>query len=145
MVEAGDAFVYNEPEGLVISRSGDECIVSLEDQWYLDYGEDSWKKQAIECLEGMQLFAPEVKHAFEGVLDWLKNWAVSRMYGLGTKLPWDPKYLVESLSDSTIYQSFYTIAHLLFKDFDGKELGPLKIRPEQLTDEVFDYIFQNCD
>ncbi|QEU60571.1 Cdc60 [Kluyveromyces lactis] len=145
MIANNEAFVYNEPESVVISRSGDECIVSLEDQWYVDYGEEEWKKQAIECLEGMELFAPEVKNAFESVLDWLRNWAVSRSYGLGTRLPWDPKYLVESLSDSTIYQSFYTIAHLLFKDYYGNEIGPLGIKAEQMTDEVFDYVFQHVD
>ena len=145
MLAEGTAFVYNEPESVVMSRSGDECIVSLEDQWYLDYGEESWKAQALECLEGIQTFAPEVKNAFEGVLDWLKNWAVSRSYGLGTRIPWDPKYLVESLSDSTIYQCFYTIAHLLFKDYYGNEIGPLNIKAEQLTDNVFDYIFQHTD
>ena len=31
----------------------------------------------------------------------------------GTRLPWDPQYLIESLSDSTIYMAFYTVAHLL--------------------------------
>ncbi|SCW03348.1 LAFE_0G08438g1_1 [Lachancea fermentati] len=145
MIAEGQAFVYNEPESLVMSRSGDECIVSLEDQWYVDYGEESWKEQALECLDQMQLFAPEVKNAFEGCLDWLKNWAVCRTYGLGTKLPWDEKYLVESLSDSTIYQAFYTIAHLLFKDYYGNEVGPLGIKAEQMTPEVFDYIFQHSD
>lgn len=145
LIAAGEAFVYNEPESLVISRSNDECIVSLEDQWYVDYGDDAWKKQALECLSEMEVFAPEVRNAFEGTLDWLKNWAVSRTYGLGTKLPWDPKYLVESLSDSTIYQCFYTIAHLLFNDFYGAEVGSLGIKAEQMTDEVFDYIFQHKD
>lgn len=145
MIEANQAFVYNEPESLVISRSGDECIVSLEDQWFLDYGEESWKELALECLEGMQLFSPEVKHAFSSVIDWLKNWAVSRTYGLGTKLPWDEKYLVESLSDSTIYHAFYTISHLLFSDYYGKEVGPLNIRSDQMSDEVFDYIFQHSN
>lgn len=145
LIAEGSAFVYNEPEGLVISRSGDDCIVSLEDQWYVDYGEESWKVQARECLDQMELFAPEVKNAFEGTLNWLSNWAVSRSYGLGTKLPWDPKYLVESLSDSTIYQSFYTIAHLLFTDYYGKDVGPLGIKADQMTDDVFDYIFQHKD
>lgn len=145
LIANNEAFVYNEPESVVISRSGDECVVSLEDQWFIDYGEEEWKKQAVECLESMEVFAPEVKNAFESVLEWLKNWAVSRSYGLGTRIPWDPKYLVESLSDSTIYQAFYTIAHLLFKDYYGKEIGPLGIKAEQMTDEVFDYIFQHTD
>ncbi|SCU95448.1 LAME_0F12200g1_1 [Lachancea meyersii CBS 8951] len=145
LIAAKQAFVYNEPEGLVISRSGDDCIVSLEDQWYVDYGEETWKNQALDCLESMELFSPEVRNAFEGCLDWLKNWAVSRTYGLGTRLPWDEKYLVESLSDSTMYQAFYTISHLLFKDYYGKEIGPLGIKPEQMTPAVYDYIFQHTD
>lgn len=43
MIEKGVAFAYAEPEGLVISRSSDECVVALIDQWYMDYGEESWK------------------------------------------------------------------------------------------------------
>lgn len=31
----------------------------------------------------------------------------------GTKIPWDPQYLIESLSDSTIYMAYYTVSHLL--------------------------------
>jgi leucyl-tRNA synthetase len=51
--------------------------------------------------------------SFEAVLDWLHEWACSRSYGLGSKMPWDRQFLVESLSDSTIYMSYYTFAHLL--------------------------------
>lgn len=145
LVESGDAIVYNEPENIVMSRSGDSCIVSLEDQWYLDYGEENWKAQALECLDQMKTFHSETKNAFEGVFNWLKNWALSRTYGLGTKIPWDDKYLVESLSDSTVYQSFYTICHLLHSDYYGKEVGPLGIKAEDLTDETFDYIFCRGD
>jgi hypothetical protein len=28
-----------------MSRSGDECIVALTDQWYLPYGEEQWAAQ----------------------------------------------------------------------------------------------------
>lgn len=31
----------------------------------------------------------------------------------GTKLPWDEYWLIESLSDSTIYMAYYTVAHFL--------------------------------
>ena len=43
-IKQGVAFAYAESEGLVISRSGDECVVALMDQWYLDYD------QVEECL-----------------------------------------------------------------------------------------------
>ena len=50
LIKAGLAFPYAEPEGLVISRSGDECIVALMDQWYLDYGEATWRAKAEKCV-----------------------------------------------------------------------------------------------
>ena len=46
----------------------------------------------------------------------------------GTKLPWDQQYLIESLSDSTIYMAYYTIAHLLQEgSYDASKPGPLGI------------------
>ena len=33
LIETGEAIPYSEPEKRVISRSGDECIVALTDQW----------------------------------------------------------------------------------------------------------------
>lgn len=141
LIASGDAFAYNEPEGLVMSRSGDECIVSLEDQWYIDYGEETWKNQALECLADMETFSKETRHGFEAVLDWLKNWALTRTYGLGTKCPWDESQLIESLSDSTIYMAYYTIARFLHSDFYGQKPGKFNIDVKLMTDEVFDYIF----
>lgn len=44
---------------------------------------------------------------------WLNQWACSRSFGLGTRLPWDEQYLIESLSDSTVYMAYYTVAHYL--------------------------------
>ena len=75
----------------------------------------------------------------------MKNWAVTRKFGLGTKLPWDPQYLVESLSDSTVYMAYYTIDRFLHSDYYGKKAGKFDIKPEQMTDEVFDYIFTRRD
>ena len=49
--------------------------------------------------------------------DWLEEWACSRLFGLGTQLPWDKEWVIESLSDSTIYMAYYTIAHY----FQGKD------------------------
>ncbi|CAO1622884.1 unnamed protein product [Parajaminaea phylloscopi] len=144
MIAAGLAFAYAEPEGLVISRSSDECVVALCDQWYLDYGEASWKAQAKKLLAQMNTFQPETRNAFEQVLDWLHQWACARSYGLGSKLPWDPQYLIESLSDSTIYMSYYTVAHLLHSGSeDGSVMGPLGVKPEELTDQAWAYVFTN--
>ncbi|POI26689.1 hypothetical protein CIB84_009561, partial [Bambusicola thoracicus] len=113
MVDNDEAMIYMEPEKQVLSRSADECVVALCDQWYLDYGEVDWKKQASECLKQLETFCEETRRNFEATLGWLQEHACSRTYGLGTRLPWDEQWLIESLSDSTIYMAYYTVAHLL--------------------------------
>ncbi|XP_045407079.1 leucine--tRNA ligase, cytoplasmic isoform X2 [Lemur catta] len=142
MIDTGDALIYMEPEKQVMSRSSDECVVALCDQWYLDYGEENWKKQTSQCLKNLETFCEETRRNFEATLDWLQEHACSRTYGLGTRLPWDEQWLIESLSDSTIYMAFYTVAHLLQGgDLRGQVESPLGIRPQQMTKEVWDYVF----
>lgn len=48
MVQNGQAVLYSEPAGKVMSRSGDECVVALADQWYMTYGEKDWRAQTEE-------------------------------------------------------------------------------------------------
>uniref|UniRef100_A0A8C1HVE9 leucine--tRNA ligase n=1 Tax=Cyprinus carpio carpio TaxID=630221 RepID=A0A8C1HVE9_CYPCA len=142
MLEKGEALVYMEPEKQVLSRSADECVVALCDQWYLDYGNEEWKKQATGVLEALETFCDETRKNFEATLAWLQEHACSRTYGLGTRLPWDEQWLIESLSDSTIYMAYYTVAHLLQGGvLNGQGPSPLGIRPEQMTREVWDYVF----
>jgi leucyl-tRNA synthetase len=52
---------------------------------------------------------------------------------LGTKLPFDDRYLIESLSDSTIYMAYYTIAHHLHGDVEGKTPGLLGVHASDMT------------
>ncbi|KAG6334276.1 hypothetical protein ID866_4816 [Astraeus odoratus] len=144
LIQMGLAFPYAEPEGLVISRSADECVVALMDQWYLDYGEPTWRAQTEKLLAGMNTWGSETRNLFEATLAWLNQWACARTYGLGSKMPWDPQFLVESLSDSTIYMAYYTVAHLLHGgDITGHKVGPLGVTAEQMTDEAWEYIFCN--
>ena len=142
MVVAGNAVLYMEPEKTIMSRSGDECVVALCDQWYLDYGEPEWRRQTEGCLEKVECYHDEVKKNFDATLGWLKEHACSRTYGLGSKLPWDENWLIESLSDSTIYMAYYTVAHILQGDsFTGKGSNKHNIKPEDMTRAVWDYIF----
>ncbi|EME49099.1 hypothetical protein DOTSEDRAFT_67979 [Dothistroma septosporum NZE10] len=156
LLDAGDAFAYAEPDGQVVSRSGDECVAGHLDQWFMNYGtpeksgDTEWQPKVLKHVQnedgdGLNTFSTETKNAFVQVMDWLAQWACARSYGLGTKLPWDQSQLVESLSDSTIYMSYYTIAHLLHKDIFGKERGDANIAPEELTDEVWDWLFDRTE
>lgn len=145
MIDAGTALVYYEPESLVMSRSGDECVVALTDQWYLAYGDPEWMQEVMDHVQSDRFngYNKSIMEKFEFVLGWLKEWACSRQFGLGTQLPWDQQWVIESLSDSTIYMAYYTIAHFLHGSVDnlsGSE-APCGIDPADLTDDVFDYIF----
>lgn len=88
MIKAGTAIPYWEPEKTVISRSGDECIVAFTDQWFLDYGNEEWKKPVLEHIhsKNFRSYNPDTLKQFEYTLGWLKSWACSRQFGLGTKV-----------------------------------------------------------
>lgn len=142
LVDRNEADVYYEPEKTIMSRSGDVCVVALCNQWYINYGEEKWQKTTTDHLHTMQVYHDEVARNFEHCLDWLHEYACSRTYGLGTKLPWDEQWLIESLSDSTIYMAFYTVVHLLQGgSFRGEKPSPLGITAADMTAEVWDYIF----
>jgi len=122
--------LLNKP---VVCRCGTECVVKIfEDQWFIDYGNSEWKALAHRALDRMEILPEELRAEFNYVIDWLHEKACARKSGMGTKLPWDPEWMIESLSDSVIYMAYYTI------------IGHIKkhgVEPTQLTDEVFDYIF----
>ncbi|KAL2009759.1 hypothetical protein VTN00DRAFT_5566 [Thermoascus crustaceus] len=144
LIESGDAFPFADPMGKVVSRSGDDCVVAYLGQWFLNYGENDskWQQDTLNhVVNTLNAYSAETKNGFEKNLTWLNRWACARTYGLGSKLPWDPQFLVESLSDSTVYMAYYTIAHLLHSDRYGKQPGSLNIKPEQMIDEVWDYVF----
>ena len=142
LIKNGEADTYFEPEGLVKNRMGEECVVALVDQWYVKYGTKEYKDFCLNYIKSdkFNAFSPSTLKGFEQVLGWFSNWGLSRTFGLGSRIPWDKKFLIESLSDSTIYMAYYTIANYLHEDIYG--LKPKNgILPEMLTEEVFDYIF----
>jgi leucyl-tRNA synthetase len=124
------AIMYEFDTRPVICRCGNKVMVKiLHDQWFLKYSDPTWKQQVADHLKEMALVPPEVRIEFERTVDWLKDWACTRRVGLGTRFPWDTAQLIEPLSDSTIYMSYYTIAHKI-----------REIDPKLLTPAVFDYI-----
>jgi len=145
MLATGQAYVYAEPEKEVLSRSGNECVVALTDQWYIKYGEPAWKAQVDKHLQtNLNCYSDDTKLRFENALGWLSEWGCSRSFGLGTLLPWDKQFVIESLSDSTIYMAFYTVCHILQNSidgpFDGSMPGEANVLPADMSEAVWDYI-----
>ncbi len=134
-IRENKAILFYELSEEVICRCLTRCIVKIvSDQWFLNYSDIKWKAKVHDALNGVTLYPEKVRGQFEYVIDWLKDWACAREFGLGTQLPWDERWVIESLSDSTIYMAYYTIAHYL-------ENERYSIRAEKLTDNFFEYIF----
>lgn len=134
-VHSNKAAIFYELPQQVICRCLTKCVVKIvSDQWFLNYSNPIWKAQAHKALDAMTLYPEKVRKQFDYVLDWLKDWACTREFGLGTELPWDKRWMIESLSDSTIYMAYYAISKYLQDPARG-------IKPEQLADEFFDFIF----
>lgn len=133
LADSGCAETFLEiADAPVRCRCGSECVVKvLNDQWFLNYGNPKWKEAAHECLDGMDILPDEIRQEFAHVVDWLHERACARQHGLGTKLPWDDSWIVESLSDSVIYMAYYTISRFVN---DGT------VTPEQMTPEFFEYV-----
>ena len=131
--EAGFADAIWEMTGKVVCRCTTACHVKiLENQWFLKYSDPAWKISVRGCLKQMKILPSEARNNFENTIEWLKDKACARKSGLGTKLPWDKDWIVETLSDSTIYMAYYTIAGIINRE---------KISAEKLTGEVFDFVF----
>jgi leucyl-tRNA synthetase len=131
--ESSDNFRYFEPENVIVSRSKDICIVALVDQWFINYGDEELKKKVNKFLDEDFKADPIVLNLLKIASNWIKEWPCSRSQGLGTKIP-GTDLLIDSLSDSTIYMAYYTVAHLLEK-----------IPISEFSDILWDYIFLGID
>jgi len=132
---AGDAFgsmyEFSEP---VVCRCGGDVEVAYRDTWFLRYGDEDWKAKAKRAIERMDAIPENTRGEYTHTVDWLNEWPCIRNYGLGTRLPWDDDFVIEPLSDSTIYMAYYTIAHRL-----------REIPVEELDRAFFDALFYGPD
>ena len=118
----------------VICRCGGRVEVAEQDTWFLRYNDPDWKAKTHRAVDGLDAIPGNTREQYEHTVDWLEEWPCIRNYGLGTRLPWDPEFVIEPLSDSTIYMSYYTIAHRISE-----------IPPEKLDRAFFDTLFYGPD
>nr|QBM01571.1 valine--tRNA ligase [uncultured archaeon] len=113
------------------TRAGNLCTVkTVQNQWFINYGNEKWKEKARLCLENMRIVPENLRKEFEYIIGWLEMKACTRAFGFGTKFPFDKKQMIEALSDSTIYMAYYTIAQIA-----------QKMQPNELSEEYFDFVF----
>ncbi|WP_327050785.1 leucine--tRNA ligase [Halomicrococcus gelatinilyticus] len=95
----------------VVCRCGGDVEVAKQETWFLRYDDAEWKEKAHDAVAQLDAIPENTREQYDHTIDWLNEWPAIRNYGLGTRLPWDPEFVIEPLSDSTLYMSYYTIAH----------------------------------
>ncbi len=129
------ADVFFETSRIAECRCGGKILVAmLQNQWFLDFNAKGWKNRAKKCLDNIDIKPKIYRKRFEDVFEWLDKRPVARKRGIGTKLPFDKDWIIESLSDSTIYMTYYTIKNLVEK---------FKIKPKQMNEDFFNYVYLN--
>lgn len=132
LMEQGIVDLLYETSGQVVCRCRTPCHVRLvSDQWFIDYGNPTWKETTRAVLAAMRVIPDKLRSSFQYYIDWMREKPCARKIGFGTPFPRDPGWIVEPLSDSTIYMAYYTVARIINAE---------EIDPGSLTPQVFDHV-----
>lgn len=137
--------MYDFPKE-VVCRCGGDVEVAEQESWFLRYNDDDWKEKACQAVEQLEAIPENTRDQYYHTIDWLNEWPCIRNFGLGTRLPWDDNFVIEPLSDSTIYPAYYTIAHRLKEipvdDLDREFFDALFYGPEAINGNPDDRALQ---
>ncbi len=140
IISQGIGTTMYELKNAVKCRCGTTCVVKLlTNQWFINYGDENWKKLAYELIDKMEILPEEIRQEFTNVIDWLKERACARKSGMGTKLPWDNEWIIESLADSVIYMAYYLLSRHISNNQDLQN-NEDKVLADNLNDNFFDYV-----
>ncbi len=133
MIDAGEAESFSDLTEEVVCRCGRRVhIRRIDDQWFINYGDQKLTERTSEHCRSMNINPPEYAENVHGVLDWFRERACARLGNwLGTRFPYDDKWIIEAISDSTLYPIYYTIS--LYANSG-------QIKPEQMTEPFFDHV-----
>ena len=127
------AFVLREFSEEVICRCGKNVLIKkIPDQWFIKYSDEELTKKTIEQTKEMNIYPEEYKQELPGILEWFDDRACIRKGSwLGTEFPFKKDWIIEPISDSTLYPAYYIISKYINED---------KITPDDLTIDFFDYV-----
>ncbi|MCD6523095.1 MAG: leucine--tRNA ligase [Candidatus Diapherotrites archaeon] len=134
LIEQGKAdtmYTFSEP---VICRCGRNVVIKLiPNQWFIKYSDPDLTEKAKQWVPEMTIIPEEYKEQLPSILDWFDDRACVRQGSwLGTPFPFDEKWIIEPIADSTLYPAYYIVS---------KYENEGKIKPEEMTEEFFDYVF----
>ncbi len=133
----GDAIKVYETSRKAFTRSEAKVIVAImSGQWFIDYSSRKWKELGHRAVDSIKFYPDTLKKNMHDTIDWLKERPCARRRGIGTKLPFDPEWTIESLSDSTIYPILYTVIN---------ELRAIREITGKVNQDILDFILLDKD
>jgi len=118
----------------VICRCAEKVVIKqIPDQWFIKYSDQDLTKKSKDHESTMNIYPEEYKEEMPKVLDWFDDRACIRKGSwLGTEFPFKKGWIIEPISDSTLYPAYYIIS---------KYVNENKIKSEEMNNEFFDYVF----
>ncbi len=134
LLEDKQADILHDLSEEVICRCGNKVIIKrIDDQWFIRYSDPELTERSKEQAKEMHIYPQEYHDNLPKVLDWFGDRACARLGNwLGSKLPFDDKWTIEPISDSTLYPAYYIVS---------KFINNKTLTTEELTEEFFDYVF----
>lgn len=120
----------------VICRCSEKVIIKkIPDQWFIKYSDSELTTESKQHVKDMNIYPQEYKQELPGILDWFDDRACIRKGSwLGTEFPFKKDWIVEPISDSTLYSAYYIISRFVNEN---------KIKPEEMNEDFFDFVFLN--
>jgi len=138
LIDMGLADIFHEFSERVVCRCGNDVLIKkVPDQWFIRYSDSELTEKSKAHAENMNIFPNSYYREMPGVLDWFTDRACIRQGSwLGTEFPFKKDWIIEPISDSTIYPAYYIIS---------KFVNSGELKAEDISDELFDYIFLGVD
>jgi len=134
LIANNQAVVMREFSEEVICRCGEKVkIKQIPDQWFIKYSDQNLTEQSKDHVATMNIYPEDYRQEMPRVLEWFDDRACIRKGSwLGTEFPFKKDWIIEPISDSTLYPAYYIVS---------KYVNENKITPKEMTEAFFDYIF----
>ena len=134
LLEQGKADVFHDLSEDVLCRCGEKVLIQrIDDQWFIRYSDQELTERSKEQAKEMKIFPKEYYDHLPAILDWFGDRACVRLGNwLGSSFPFDQRWTVEPISDSTLYPAYYIVS---------KWINDGTLTVKDLTEEFFDYVF----
>lgn len=134
LIQKNLATTMKEFSESVICRCKENVMIKqIPDQWFIKYSDTQLTQESKDYAATMNIYPQEYQDELPKILDWFGDRAaIRRGSWLGTEFPYKKDWIIEPISDSTLYPAYYVLSSYV---------NQKKLTAEEMTNEFFDYVF----